>query len=739
MKRIITLLLVLALILAPAALAESRIMKVEEETYLRALLTDGETLYAFCDTKLYAWRPGEDALTPYESDIRLPDGETDDEPLELYRINPFLDGGALRALYTQGMYGEGQLSLNVIDLVLTDGGKVEAGDVKPLALPETLRDNDWFYVNQSCAADGMLYMLSDGETGDMLLCAVDLTDAGRDWDEELTGWDYQLFATPEGVVLANRDYQKDVMTLSRVTPGGMGEELCTLSTEIWAIGADPQTGDVFAVYEGRVRPLDLGTGELGDAVAALPVRPQYAAVLDGGRVFATNLSGGVALLDTDKQLSEDQVLTIRCEGYDTWLMNAVLEYSVTHPECTPVMLDDYRSVDQLLSAMLSQSADTDVYIMNTGYNTAYQALLDRGYMLPLDGSAAISAFVARVYPALQKGLTQNGAPVAVPLMVEGTGMGVSEALLGRLGLSIDDVPRDWLGFLDFLESEIAPRMDEFTDLDHFTYDGMTADLFRTNLRYHILDDFFFAAEAKGEIPNYEDPYLVQLLERVDSMDFTQFGLEPSEDEDGGWGWSDDTSYLVQFDADYTFNNNMMEGTPLPLGFGDDLPGVLPIHVTAAFVNPYSAHAEAAVEMLEALVGQLSTEAQYALCPDLNEPAKNPDADRILAQYEDQIEEFKRQLEKADPADRQEMEESFANWEQGYERYKEVGIWLVSAEKLAWYRANGDHLVMATPSWFSRDTSGEAWELLSQYDAGLLSAREFLTAVNRKARMMAMEG
>ena len=68
-----------------------------------------------------------------------------------------------------------------------------------------------------------------------------------------------------------------------------------------------------------------------------------------------------------------------------------------------------------------------------------------------------------------------------------------------------------------------------------------------------------------------------------------------------------------------------------------------------------------------------------------------------------------------------------------------GRWLISPEQLKRFRAQGDIARPAVADWFRKDTSGEAWQLLKQYDAGLLSAREFLAAVNRKARMQALEG
>ena len=69
---------------------------------------------------------------------------------------------------------------------------------------------------------------------------------------------------------------------------------------------------------------------------------------------------------------------------------------------------------------------------------------------------------------------------------------------------------------------------------------------------------------------------------------------------------------------------------------------------------------------------------------------------------------------------------------------ERGIWLIPEDKLSWYRAHDDCVIARSPSWFEQDGTGEAGELLRQYDAGLISTREFLAAVDQKARMQALE-
>ena len=178
-------------------------------------------------------------------------------------------------------------------------------------------------------------------------------------------------------------------------------------------------------------------------------------------------------------------------------------------------------------------------------------------------------------------------------------------------------------------------------------------------------------------------------------------------------------------------------SPLILGFGEDLPGVLPMRLTVACVNPYTEHADSALALLEVLSQHIPQTDLYALCPDLTEPVKQPDADWVIAQYDEEIARLQAELDAAQPKDRQQAEQILKDWQADYDRYLNGGIWLIPRDKLDWYRARGDRVTVAGPTWF-QNVGQEATELMRQYDAGLIDARAFLAALDRKARMMALE-
>ena len=717
-------------------------MPLPEGERADALVTDGETLYVLGEN-LSAWRAGDAAMRTFEDEIDLPGPEDGEDGfggrLAFDGATLFMDGGTLRGgrLLTDG---DGVArTLQLCDIALTDAGAAQARNVRTLDVPAAIRDTGLNGIGDLCVHAGVLYLLGYGNDG-AVLCTVDSADPKAARAQAL-GWDeYHLLAAPDGPILVHEGYDAGT-ELHRVRADGSLDALCDLPPFTGGVAVDPVSGAILAELDGRVRPVDLNAGALGEPVSALPLDERDTAAFDGGTRYAACMHDGVAVMRADSPLDEAGVLCWSASFNAPWVEEALLSFSVAHPELALARVN--APMENVLDGMLTQSRDVDVYFADTGEGAAaYGALLNRGYMLPLERES-LRAFFTRMYPGFQRGMSRDGAPCALPVHLFGRGMGVSEALLNRLGLTISDVPDTWAGFLDFLEDEIQPRLSELGPDAGFTYAEMTAEGFRYHLRMAILSAWENSAALAGVAPDYGDGRLAALLERVDAIDPAAYGLEESggaEDDWNGYGYSygSGDQVLIQFSAPY-LDDDGVDGTPLLLDFGDDLPGAMAFEATAAFVNPYTAHPDAALDLMEALLERLPVETQYALCSDLAEPLLKPEYERVKARQEKALSELRAHLEAAEEKDRQALEEELADLERERDDYERSGKWLIAPERLEWYRAYGDRACVQAPGWFERDASGEAGQLLSQYTDGLIPARQFLAAVAQKARMMALEG
>ena len=707
------------------------------------MLTDGETLYAI-GAKLYTWYPGNDTLEVWEDGVDLPEPDADEKgSMAGWRTafdgaTFFLNDGRLQGARFVADDEGCPTAFQVFDVILEDG-VARAGEARSMGVPKGLEGEDGLNViGDALARDGALYLLLGWDKDHLV--TVD-GPGGNPHIERLEGWASRvLLDTASGIVLAETDF--DRTRLSRVKTDGSLELICELPKPAKGFAAFKDSGRAFASIEGRICPIDLETGEVGEPATALPVEPEWAALMDGGRLYAASVSEYVAVMDVSGELPADDVLVVR--GNPSMFDEIMLEFSVAHPEVKPVLIEDGIG-GELLDQMLTRATDADVYVLQTDFDSAYEALLSRGYTLPLDSSEALSGFVGRMYPGVQNKLCRDGVPMALPLEAYGEGIGVGETALNKLGFALEDMPDTWQGFLDFLENDIRPRLGLLGEHERFTYDGMTESTFRWSLRNEILNEWVWCAQASGVMPDYGDPRLAELLERVERMDLSDFGLEEDvEQEDGffsgGYSWGGGTEYLIHIDVPYTlvsYDGN--EGTPLLLGFGDDLPGVMALNLKVALISPYTRHPEAALALLELIAEKLDPTLVYSLCPDLTEPLQRPDRDEIISRIEEEIARLQAELETAEPRDRQELEVTLAQWQQDLDHFMESGIWLIPEDRLGWYRAHDDRVIARSPTWFERDGTGESGELMRQYDAGLISTREFLAAVDQKARMLEMEG
>ena len=739
MKRMLAICLLICW-LGAAALGEGNVLLTpREDEYYHAMLTDGKALY-LVGSKLLIWREGRDAPERWEDGVDLPDGNSWRSAFA--GLGFFMNGDALCGARLL-MDGDGEAeALQLCAIALTDAGRAEARDVRTLKLPAALRDSGVFDLQDVCVVDGVVYLLAYGERG-CVLCAADTAGSGAvSVREPKQSWnDFRLFAAPGGPILAEMGYDEGT-TLYRVAPDGAQDALCRLPPFTGGVAVDPLTGAAFAVLDGRIRPVDMESGTLGDPVSALPLWIQEAAAFDGGRRYAALMQNAVAVVDANGPMPEASVLSFSSCVSGGWMDQALLEFTVAHPELALAKAE--RPAEQVLDDMLTRSADVDVFIMDmTEGAGAYEALLTRGYMLPLDGRAALREFCGRMYPGIQRWMSAEGEFVALPIQVYGRRLGVSEALLGRLDLTLSDVPDTWMGFLEFLEDDIQPRLDRLGPDAGLTYGDLKALDFRFYLRMQLLEDWTQAARAAGVAADYGDERLLQLLEKVDGLDYAALGLEEGASGDwetGGHGYSygSEDRYLIQFSAPCDLQEPEQTGTPLLLGFGEDLPGAMALNVCAAFINPYTAHPEAALDLMETLLKHLPEPTRYALCPDLTEPLLRPEAEQALEDYRREIDRLRSALEGAEPSDRQLLEAELAQEERLLESYEARWKWLVAPGQLQWYRANGSRLTALAPDWFDQDSSGEAYELMRQYDADLIDARQFLAAVSQKARMMALE-
>ncbi len=756
MKKLLSILITLALALAaiPALAAEGdAILGREEEDliYFNYSFPAGDTLYLVSGASIvYTYHIGDAGME--ELEIETPEHE--DNPGLSDELIPFADGETLYALDLMTSYGEHSQFEGAAIYRLNAG---EDGTLKP----EKVCDVDWtdlvdYYDEDSypthpdfaIGLGGKAYLRAYGDAGDYQVFSVDLSTGAMAELEELRGTT-ALTLYRDGALLSEL-YSYDQPDQARlVIYDPADESLQTLGeitvdeyTPMIGLAYDEATDTVYCAKGGEICPVDLQAGQIGEGVTDMPLETynsSMAFVMTGG--YYVSCSEGACVRNLDPGQRAEVRLKINDSGWNECVTNAYYRYSNAHGDVSCVLSRDWNESQNLLESMMNRDDSIDIYVMSTN-STIYDALYQRGYLMELDGSEKLVQMADAMYPSIREALCSNGRLVAIPLEFSNWTMGVNEKALEKLGMTIDDVPDNWMDFLDFLVSLEQPMKENNM---HLFYAGYTNEDARNDLFNAIFEDYQRYVTAENPTMGYNTELLRGLLTKLEQIDFLALGLpeaqEEDEDQEGHMvnidSYGEETT-LLQTSVGCTIGNFYSGYTPILMGLDANTPMPMVLRTEVAFINPFTKHPQEALAFLEELSGCLSLSTRYCMDPSLNEPVRGEQNEQNVADAQQWVDETKADLADADEADKQMLEENLKQAEENLSYWQEYG-WEVAERDLQWYRGHDDNIALQGVEWLYADESGEAWDLISRYMQRSISLDEMLAGIDRKVQMMLMEG
>ena len=754
MKKIISILIILAMALCavPALAAEGdAILGREEDSttiYFSHAFPMGDTIYlASGGTTIYSFRIGDPDLT--ELEIELPENEESSVSEELI---PFADGETFYALDLMTTYEEEHTKFNGAAICrLTQNGET--------LVPEKIADVDWgdlveYYDEDSYATrpdfifgmNGKAFLRAYDSSGDYQVYTINLDSGEMEQLSDLRDTFSMTYYRDGALLIEQYNYeQPDKVRLLVYDPADESiQPLCELEVAEYSplngLAYDARTDAIYCALGGEICPVDLQEGKVGEGVTDMPLE-----IYSGTVAFVTEsgyyvvCADGACVRNLDPGQRAEVRLKINDSGWNECVNTAYYRFSNAHGDVSTVLSRDWNEAQNLLENMMNRDDSIDIYVLNVS-STIYDALYKRGYLMELDSSEKLGKLAESMYPDIRDALCSNGRLVAIPVDFSSWTLGVNEAALEKLGLSIADVPDNWVDFLDFLVSLEEPLKNSKM---HLFYSGYTDRDARNDLFNAIFEDYQRYVTAVNPSMGYNTDLLRGLLTKLEQIDFRALGLpEASEDEEEGgmvaYDEYGEDSTLMQSSVGCTIGNFYSGFTPILMGLDANTPMPLVLRTEVAVVNPFTKHPEQAIAFMEELADSLSTPARYCMDPSLNEPIRGEQNAESLADAQQWLDEAKADLEGAEEADRQMLEESVAQAQENLDYWDKYG-WEVSQRDLDWYRGHDDSIALAGVEWLYADESGEAWELISQYMQRSIPLDEMLSGIDRKVQMMLLEG
>ena len=773
MKKFLSLLAALALLALPmtalAAPGDALLLRADAQrgVDLRGLVEADGTVYMFTyHDEVYTLAPGADA--PVCHAFQSPPMEQEDEETVLYPyIAAFITWeGKPCVVLTESleeMEGEGEDAEYfrtcegawLCELAFDKEGNASVG--------EEITELDWFDIIQGTdyenyaqcdrpfVAGDLLCFTSYDESGNNIIVATDLTDGDTDiyypTDLGLDAYLEEICAYKDDLLLALSVQYTQEGNVANLYLTDLEAEEAELLAEVPLTGRGYPDGLVYRAdndtlyfaMNGELWALPGMDAEQLESVASLPVEASYdvGPILTSEGYYITGNYEAVVRRNTDPALRSDVRLTVQ-KNYNSSIDNAYYAFSAEYGDVDVVMVEQ---VEDVVQAMMNRSSDVDIYCLSVD-SAEYEAVYSRGYMAELTQSEELSAFIDSLYPFAREACVKDGELLGVPVEFYVSSMGYDPEAFARLGLTEEDVPTTWQAFFESLEplAAKAAEVEGMTLFDGFEDYG--------SARYMLLDTMIAGYMAYISQPGSELAFDTEAfrgaLNACEAVDWTALGLAEPEDMNG-YSWtssSGDSTHNALFSSygNPTADTYAVQGAfqPLPLGFDGDRQ--LSAQMTVAFVNPFSQHREEAVAFLEAVAREMEPLLKIQLCPEENEPVKNPDYETTLAAYDQSIADAQAQLDAAETdAEKQAYAAILAEYEKAREQFFRYDAWQASEESIARYRAFAPQIIVIRNLGMGGDNSSAFYELQNQFTQGLITADEFIEGVDGKLQMMMLEG
>lgn len=603
-------------------------------------------------------------------------------------------------------------------------------------------EDDYNYVENVCCAGGYALLSYYNDVGVYCCTRMSLADGSfadcSFFEEEIAA----LANYTDGRILAEvyaDDSHEQVRFLSLDLESMESEVLGEAKIEAYepfqGLACDPDSGAAYYSAGGEVFELNLQTGESGGAVTDMPVTiysNSTSYVLRGGYYVAADYE-----YYTIRNLHPTQQPAARFKvydnSYDSCVSRAFYAFSNEHGEVSTLLSRDYSDMETLVDDMMNRSGEVDVYIVDAG-NADFEAVFQRGYVAELSGSEKLQAMAERMYPSLRDALSINGELCAVPESNYFLAIYLRQDTLEKLGLSVEDIPDNWSDFLDFLMvlPEKLPADGSVGLLEAWTD---TASAKRS-----IFSKMFTSyQELLRRDPNaFSADQMVELLEKLDRVDFRALGQPTEEELENSTGeYDEDRDYLLEMNMGMSLSGISNEN-PMVMSLTADTPKMVFMSATLAFINPFSENRELALDFVEKLMENLSDDMTYTMFSDLTEPVENAYYFEYVDRMQDSIDALRTKYENAEEIDKQQLEYELSEAEQALKDYEQYR-YQISEDDITWIHQNADALTIQGSNWLYGEDGDDVNAYVSQYCEGQIDAKKLMNEIDRKMRMMMLEG
>jgi len=513
---------------------------------------------------------------------------------------------------------------------------------------------------------------------------------------------------------------------------------------VFGIAYQPETDTLFYTTNSKLMAMKA----LGAATQAAYMPVDYAddapaAMLPGG-LYAINTWNGLIVRNTDPQYLPTSSLAV----YGGYMDAATMAFSLQYPQ-VPVTFNQnvYFETEQALAqAMTSGDNSFDIYNFDISY-LDFNSLMEKGYCTDLSVSPTLSAELAKIYPFLQSAVQRDGKFYALPTSLYGYGLSISPKTWEDNSLN-DKMPKSFLGLIDFMNWWVEEGQTQYPNIQLMQDVG---DYGETMFQMAI-DLYVHQSQAQNEELSFNTPLFHKIMEALEGLKTDELNEMLPGEMDMTGGVSRKMSMESGDGGEALFMNygdwlNVQGGKssleyskPLILPLEEGGSTHIPVYVQVLFINPNTKNPDMALKYVENALAHLEPAQHIMMFADDNEPVPQPNFDKTLDQWNDELEKAKKRLETAKPEDKKDIETLIQSYEEMIAN-KDLYYWQIAAENITQYREVAPKCYVAVPNvlnYRTKEGTSEIMTLVDRYRQKQMSLDQFISEADQKIRMILLE-
>jgi ABC-type glycerol-3-phosphate transport system substrate-binding protein len=435
------------------------------------------------------------------------------------------------------------------------------------------------------------------------------------------------------------------------------------------------------------------------------------------------------------------------------------DYVLKQMRDTAITMDygeSFTSGQDLSQSLVSGTSNVDIFQLDASYLDT-NSIMEKGYALDITEVKGVKEFVDSLYPYLKEACGKDGKIYALPVYMYYDAYTQNKLLLKDLNIN---APKTFAQMCDLLvdwlkNEELASQYSfcEDPDIKHFMWD-MLFKLYSNHV-YSSGEELSYdtplfrsmvekLAETLKNIPemkelssqsDYEEFYSKPVMFSHNGLDLHQMNYE-AEDE----RWFELVAENPLLSDNYENSDGYTQAMDyLPLKAAEDSIEGFGMEISLVFVNSKTHDPDNAKKYMENFVKGYRDEDKLTMLKDFREPKLNKYYEQSMEDYSERIEAAKQELEKAEGAEKTQLEKDLARMEIRYKIMLEgLGKYEYTQEIVDKYKSFLNNVYVMDFDKYQATGQEQIMTLKDRFIEGQMDLEMFIKEIDAKLNLIKLE-